>query len=72
MLPPDVNALLELLSGWATLGFEGIATTPLECAGLSGFRYKLLFYMSLIPIAVVVVICLVTLQGLLVSSAPLG
>ena len=58
-LPPDVSAVLETLSGWASFGLQGFATTPLECMGLAGYTYRLLAYM-LVPAGVIVLIIVST------------
>ena len=35
-LPAEVNAFLDTITSWISLGMTGVATTPLECVGLSG------------------------------------
>lgn len=55
LMPAEVRALLAQLSFVVTLGVGGVATTPLECLGLSGYVPRLLFYM-VFPIVVTVVL----------------
>ena len=43
-MPADVRALMEQLSVVVSLGMGGVATTPLECMGLSGYVPRLIFY----------------------------
>ena len=35
-LPAEVNAFLDTITSWISLGLTGVVTTPLECVGLSG------------------------------------
>lgn len=44
-MPADVRELMEQLSVVVSLGMNGVATTPLECMGLSGYVPRLVFYM---------------------------
>ena len=62
-LPPDVNAVLESISNWITFGFSGVATTPLECLGLGGYFYKLIFWMILPAGIVIMVVIAVVLSS---------
>jgi hypothetical protein len=54
-LPPDVESSLETISIGISFGLTGIATTPLECAGLAGYMPRLAFWMAL-PVLVTLVI----------------
>ena len=56
-LPADVSALLQRFSNVVTLGFEGVATTPIECMGLSGYVPRLLFWM-IVPVVLVLLVVL--------------
>ena len=57
-LPPDVKGVLEHISGFISLGVNGVATTSLECMGLSGYRSRLLFWMTL-PAVIIFLVALV-------------
>ena len=57
-LPPDVSAVLEIMSGWASFGLQGFATTPLECMGLEGYTNRLLAYM-IVPAGVIVLLIII-------------
>ena len=43
-LPQDVRNLLHILSVTVSFGVQGLAATPLACAGLSGYIPRLLFW----------------------------
>jgi len=64
-LPPDINAFLDSLSGFFSLGIDSpsLSSTPLECLGLHGFYYKLLAYMALPPVLALLVILVVALSS---------
>ena len=51
-LPPDVKGLIERMSSFISIGVNGVATTSLECMGLSGYRNRLLFWM-IVPAGVI-------------------
>jgi uncharacterized membrane protein len=70
-LPADVNALLESLSGIITLGISGVATTPLECMGLEGYMYQLLFWMIL-PLAIVLVVLMAVIISVMLKKRRLA
>ena len=54
--PAAVNAFLETISNWISLGIIGITTTPLECIGLWGYLPRLLFWMAVPPCLVLAVV----------------
>ena len=62
-LPPDVNEFLESLGSLVGFGLEGVATTPLECLGLSGYRFRLLAYMISPAVIIAVVILIVCVSS---------
>ena len=63
-LPTDVSEFLEAFSSVISLGMAGIATTPLECLGLSGYVWRLTFWMVLTPVVVLLVILGVMISNL--------
>jgi len=64
-LPPDVNAFLERFSGFLTLGIQGVATSSLDCFGLSGYFPQLLFWLILPVVLVMLVVGGVAAQSAL-------
>ena len=44
---------------------QGVATTPLECLGMSGYRYRLIFWMLRPPVLVVCVVLCTVAQSML-------
>ena len=62
-LPAEVNAFLDSMTGWISFGMTGIATTPLECLNLSGYIYRLLFWIA-VPVVLVLMIILIVLCSL--------
>ena len=66
-LPPDINEFLESLSTGLTLGVQGVATTPLECLGFSGYLYRLIFWMAVPAVLVVVVVLAISVQTVVKS-----
>jgi hypothetical protein len=66
--PADVKALLEFFSVAISFGLDGIAITPLECIGLSGYVPRLLFWMILPPVIMLAVLAVLALRGRLNSS----
>jgi hypothetical protein len=59
-LPVEVVSVLETLNTIVTFGMDNVATTPLECMRLEGYRPRLVFWMAL-PIVLTLVIFIVTL-----------
>jgi hypothetical protein len=62
-IPAEVSAFLESMSVFITFGMQDIATTPLECLGMSGYSNRLLFWMLVPPVLVLVMVF-----GVLVAS----
>ena len=61
-LPEDVREFLDSISISITLGFQGIAMTPLECVGASGYVPRLIFWMVILPLAALFAILCVALE----------
>lgn len=56
-MPTEVRSLMARLSVVVSLGMDGVATTPLECMGLSGYVPRLVFYMVFPMVVTVVLVC---------------
>jgi hypothetical protein len=60
---PDTATLIERLSVVVSFGMQNVATTPLECVGLDGYRSRLLFWM-VAPVVVAILIVPIVLISL--------
>ena len=56
-LPPDVNDFLDRISTGISFGVTGISGTSLQCLGLGGYLYQLIFWMVL-PAGLVLLVVL--------------
>jgi hypothetical protein len=66
-LPQEVKRAIDSISVIIALGLNGVATTPLECLGLSGYVPRLLFWMIL-PFAVSFVIIAVVVASRVIKA----